>query len=80
MTKHQIITALTKRGARKDQATIYADAFMEYHEATANIDKFGIIVAHPRTANPIENPYLNIRDRAARKMLAMRGLKADFLW
>ena len=45
-----------------------------------NIDEHGIIVSHPRTANPIENPFLAIRDRAAKKLDGMRKVKADFLW
>ena len=45
-----------------------------------NIEEHGIIVQHPRTANPIENPYLAIRDRAAKKLDGMRKVKADFLW
>jgi hypothetical protein len=49
-------------------------------EASANITQYGIVVQHPRTGNPIENPYLVIRDRAAKKLLAMRKIKADFLW
>ncbi len=58
----------------------YADAYMEYQEATENITRNGTIVAHPRTANPIENPYLKIRDRAAAKLAGMKYIKADFLW
>jgi phage terminase small subunit len=80
MTREQIVAALMERGAPKDRATIYADAFLEYREATQNIQEHGVIVQHPRTANPIENPYLAIRDRAAAKLAAMRKIKADFLW
>jgi phage terminase small subunit len=78
--RQKIVKALIAKGATKDRATMYADAFLEYTEATANIEENGTIVQHPRTANPIENPYLAIRDRAARKLAAMRKLKADFLW
>ena len=80
MTKEEIIAELVERGTSKDRATFYADAYLEYTEASENIDANGIIVQHPRTANPIENPYLAIRDRAARKLDAMRRVKADFLW
>jgi phage terminase small subunit len=80
MTRQQIIKQLVKNGAPRDQATLYADWFLEYREACQNIEKNGIIVSHPRTANPIKNPYLEIRDNAAKKMAAMRRLKADFLW
>jgi hypothetical protein len=39
-----------------------------------------VIVTHPRNGNPIENPYLAIRDRAARKLEALKRVPADFLW
>jgi phage terminase small subunit len=80
MTRDEIVAALVDKGATKDRATIYADAFLEYREATQNIHQHGVIVQHPRTANPIENPYMTIRDRAAAKLAAMRKIKADFLW
>lgn len=80
MTKAEIIAALIDSGATRDRATMYADAFLEYREASENIDKNGAIVAHPRTGNPIENPYISIRDRAGKKLDSMRKLKADFLW
>ena len=35
---------------------------------------------HPRTANPIENPYLKIRDRALAKLRSLRGIRAEWLW
>ena len=80
MTRAKIIGKLVQNGAPRDQATIYADSYLEYREACANIEEYGLIVSHPRTANPIVNPYLQIRDNAARKLAAMRKLKADFLW
>jgi phage terminase small subunit len=80
MTKAEIVAGLVARGATKDRATFYADAYLEYREASANIEEHGVIVQHPRTANPVENPYLVIRDRAAKKLDAMRRVKADFLW
>ena len=72
--------SLSSAASRRHRATLYADAFLEYREATQNIEEHGIIVQHPRTANPIENPYLVIRDRAAKKLDAMRRVKADWLW
>lgn len=79
-TKDAIIEKLVEEGAPRDQATLYADAYLEYREASQNIEQFGIIVQHPRTGNPIQNPYLDVRTRAAKKLAAMRKLKADFLW
>lgn len=75
-----IIAGLVERGARRSLAALYADAYLEYTEASKNIAEQGAMVLHPRTANPIENPYLQIRDRALGKLRKMQALKADFLW
>lgn len=80
MTKAEIIAALVAHRNPRDWAAMYADAFLEYREATANIDKNGLIVQHPRTANPIVNPYVTIRDKAIAKMARMDGVSAQFLW
>ena len=80
VTKADIVARLIEDGTPRHRAAFYADAYLEYREATRNIEEHGIIVAHPRTANPIENPYLVIRDRAAKKLADMRGVKADWLW
>ena len=80
MTRDDIIAAMVARSESKDRATMYADAFLEYREASQNILANGIIVQHPRTANPIENPYLAIRDRALKKLESMGGVDAEFLW
>lgn len=80
MQRSELIEQLVSRGVPKGRASIYADAFLAYREAQANIQEHGIIVAHPRTGNPITNPYLDIRDRAARRLESMRKIGADFLW
>ena len=80
MTRDQIIDALVERGAKRDRAVMYADSFVEYREAQQNILENGVIVLHPRTANPVENPYLTVRDRAMKRLAGLRGVKADFLW
>lgn len=75
-----IVSGLVARGVSRDRASQYADAFLEYIEASNNILIQGAMVLHPRTANPIENPYLRIRDRALVKLRSLRGIKADWLW
>lgn len=74
------MSGLVKRGTSRNLAGQYADAFLEYIEASNNILIQGAMVLHPRTANPIENPYLKIRDRALVKLRSMRGVKAEWLW
>ncbi len=78
--KADVVKQLTDHGVRIDLANQYADAFMEYMKATRNVDEYGVIIKHPRTGNPIENPYLVIRDRALKKLQLMRNVKADYLW
>jgi len=80
MTKPEIIAKLVTAGNPKDRATMYADAFLEYQEATDNIEKNGVIVQHPRTSNPIDNPYLAIRDRSVRKLGTIKVQGASCLW
>lgn len=75
-----IIAALEGAGTRRDLAALYADAFLEYREASDNIRLHGAMVLHPRTANPIENPYLKIRDRAFLRLRKMGAVKAAWLW
>jgi len=79
-TKDEVVEALVKQGAKRDRAVFYADCYTEYQEASRNIAENGVIVQHPRTGNPIENPYLAIRDRALRKLLAIKGINSDGLW
>ena len=80
VTRESVAADLVAHGTRRDLAVQYADAFVEYQEAMANIRQHGAIVQHPRTANPIENPYLSVRDRALRQLQRMRTVKADWLW
>ena len=80
LNKPEIIQLLIDEGVRIDLAHQYADVFMEYMESTHNIDEHGIIIIHPRTGNPIDNPYLVIRDRALKKLQSMDSVQCDQLW
>lgn len=75
-----VIEQLVGLGAVRSMAAQYADVYLEYQEASSNIKDHGVMVLHPRTSNPIENPYLTIRDRALRKLQGMRGVKCEPLW
>jgi len=75
-----IVAQLIERGTRKDLAVQYVDAFLEYREASTNIAEHGVVVLHPRTSNPITNPYVDIRDRALRKLQRMYNVEAGWLW
>lgn len=66
---------------REDDVAMYADCFMDYREAQDNISKNGNIVAHPRTGQPIENPYIKVKATAMnqlRKITRLRNVAA--LW
>jgi phage terminase small subunit len=75
-----VIAYLTAAGVRLDVATQYADAFTDYHEAAANIREHGAIVAHPRTHNPMPNPYLDVRDRARATLQKLNVRQGAGLW
>jgi phage terminase small subunit len=79
-THAEIVQGLIDRGVRADFAVMYADAFTEYQEAVKNIREKGSIVQHPRTSNPIENPYLVVRDRARAALQKFRLKQAEYLW
>ena len=79
LKKDNVIRELTDHGICIAVAHQYADAFIEYVLATRNIDEFGPIIKHPRTGNPIENPYLVLRNRALKKLMLFR-IRTDYLW
>jgi hypothetical protein len=83
MKREEIIAALLKRGAKRDAASQYADAYLEYHQAADRVTAAGLVVAHPVHGGPIENPYLSIRDKALARLQAMRKaafIDVDWLW
>jgi len=67
---------------RPEKASLYADAFLEYREAQANIATNGAVVADARTGVAIENPFLKVRDRAFARLESMHraGVRASGLW
>lgn len=83
MTRAEMIALLRTSSpkARLDDVTIYVDALIEYRIAQENIKSVGSIVAHPRTAAPIPNPYLAVK-AANLKILATSGKRLNVaeLW
>lgn len=61
-----IFDFLQKQNPRinKTKIIVFVDAALTYSESTKNITKNGVIVAHPRTGAPIDNPYLKSRKMA----------------
>ncbi len=67
--------------SRVDDVEIYARQFLTYLEAAENIEKNGTIVGHPRTGQPMENPYVKVRTAAQSSMQKMKRLrKLNLLW
>lgn len=83
MTRDEVVAVLRRDNpnARADDVAMYADCFADYCEARDNIIKNGNIVAHPRTGQPIENPYIKVKASAMnqlRKITTLRKVAA--LW
>jgi phage terminase small subunit len=81
VTRDQIVEKLRKanRGESLSHIVMYADDLLEYRAAQANIAEHGAIVMHPRTSQPLQNPYLAVRNAASERM-KRSGLNSDSLW
>lgn len=82
MSRYGIIVTLQASNPHPRSVTaieLFADAFIEYRLAQANIAEHGPVTLHPRTGAPIANPYLAVRDRAA-KTLSTSKLDASGVW
>lgn len=81
MGKVEIRQKLRKLNPDEDwgQICIYADLYLDYQAAQANIDEHGTIVFHPKTGAPITNPFLVVRDSCGAR-LAKSNLDTGDLW
>ena len=81
MTRDEILDELRALNPKAQDTLLHlwADTFIEYRQAQANIAKNGPLVFHPRTGAPIDNPYIPIRDRA-KSWLVKHRLKPGDLW
>lgn len=75
-----MVQTTSSAGITRHTSDLRIDLFFEYHQAQALIDRIGPITADPVSKRPIENPYVRIRDAAARKMDSYRTLRVDALW
>jgi len=78
----QIVATLIADNPRAKLADVnlYAESFLQWQEATANIRTNGAICAHPRTGQPIPNPYLVVQTAALKNLRGFARLKTDALW
>ena len=51
---------------------IYLDMESSYINAQNNIKEFGEVTSHPRTGEPMANPYLSVREKASKQMIAIQ--------
>lgn len=79
LTRDEVVSALVGRGVKRDRAVMYADQYVAYQAASANIAEFGTIIKNPRTGQAMPNPYLKVRDDAQRTLTRLR-IDAAFLW
>jgi hypothetical protein len=85
MTNEEILTSLRDQNPRlrDDVAIPLATALYEYGLAQSKINDQGVLSLHPRTGSPMENPYLQVRERSRRTikdLCAKRNVKTDGLW
>lgn len=77
--RQEIIERLVMEEIDRGRATLYADLFIEYAEATANIRAQGVIIYGPR-GGVSENPWVARRDRVRKAFLDFRNIDAPWLW
>lgn len=82
MSHAQIVATLIADNprARLADVNLYAESFLQWQEATANVRANGAICAHPRTGQPIPNPYLVVQTAALKNLQRFARLKTDSLW
>lgn len=72
---------LENPAARVVDVEQYAHQMLSYVEASESILRLGTITAHPRTAAPMENPYLKVRASSLAAMNRLKRIKRlDGLW
>ena len=75
LDQHSLVSSylrILNPDASEAEIGIYADYLRSYSTASGNIREHGEIVQHPRTAAPIINPYLEVRDSAVRMLRTIK--------
>jgi len=82
-SKADVIEVLRRSNptAPKQSIQMYAQSFVEYLDAESNIVKNGTVCAHPRTGQPMSNPYCAIKSHAMADMgKLLKQLDTNPLW
>ena len=83
ITKADVIAVLRRSNpnGKEQSIQLYAQSFLEYVEAVFNVEANGTVCAHPRTGQPIENPFCKVKAAAMSSMGKMlKQLDTDPLW
>ncbi|MFN8525100.1 MAG: hypothetical protein U0821_18545 [Chloroflexota bacterium] len=63
-------------GRKHLDLVVFAGALRAYAEASTHVRKHGAVVAHPRTGEPMENPYLKVQTQQGLLMRKLRGIES----
>ena len=63
----------------KGNISMYADLFLEYVNAQEKITEQGALVINDRNGQPMDNPYLKIRNSCI-VMMGKLGVESSKLW
>jgi len=79
LTQSEVLALLAAENParRSTDLHVYADALRVYCEAADNVARLGAVVLHPKTASPLENPYLKVQERNGKLLREMRGITAE---
>lgn len=82
MTKPEVVAILKQSNPREQEMRLamFADLYIEYRKAVTNISEHGSIVSHPRTNEPITNPFLAVRDKAMTTLLKLQLKTPAEMW
>lgn len=81
--KSEVVEMLRRSNpdAREQTLQLYAQSFVEYVEAQANVEANGTVCAHPRTGQPMENPFCRVKSKSMADMTKLaKSLDTDPLW
>lgn len=84
LDKVKELLRLANPKARPDEICLYAEAYVEYQQASGHIAEHGPIITHPRSGVPMDNPYIKVRaaaiDRMTKLMRSRNLHNVEELW
>lgn len=64
-------------GVQQVELEVFVDTLLIYRQARENVKANGSIVLHPRTSQPIENPYLKVQQSSGALLAKMRMIESN---